>query len=267
MDDSTATREGLDPYTHEPTLPEFTVGAVLGHSWIALKRDYWVLVAAAAFYLLVEGLVGLIQKGLFEGGGEELQWSFSGIDALLIDPHVSAGMAYIGLLAVRLRRPPIGKVFAGFTRYLTLIGIVLCLYVTMLIPLLVVGIGAGLGALVGLALDEPAIGTVGGAIVGAVPAFFLILALSARLWLARLIALDPLHDADRVFDCLRASWELTRGHTWPLVGLNVIAFVFAAASAAACCLPLLFIGIPIYYLVDPVAYEMLRRKAEGEEGP
>lgn len=273
VEESTATREGLDPVTLEPRLPAYSIAAAFGHGWTVLKRDYPVLLGSAFLLYVVWGVTDFVESSFTDDSSRD-KWRFSfDLAGILVHPPFEAGLGYVALLATRLRRPGFDKAFAGLPHYLRLVAISFLTRVALIACAGVAFVAAGalfggLGAAFGaLFLDDFEPIAVTGLILATPFPLVALLWAIVRLGWAPLIVVDPLHDADGVFSSLRASWELTRGHVFSLMALGLTSVLMVAVTFSACILPGFFLGIPLFFAIWSVTYEMLRREAEALELP
>ena len=84
---------------------------------------------------------------------------------------------------------------------------------------------------------------------------FAMLAVTARLWFASLICLDPHTGQPGVTESIAASWRATSGSTWGSIIVIFILFILIIlASLLALILPMLFFAMPLMYAVIGVTY-------------
>ena len=84
---------------------------------------------------------------------------------------------------------------------------------------------------------------------------FVMLAVTARLWFASLICLDPHTGQPGVTESIAASWRATSGSTWGSIIVIFILFILIIlASLLALILPMLFFAMPLMYAVIGVTY-------------
>ena len=204
----------------------FSISMILSTAWKALTAHFWVLVGMVIAFLILSFILSMLQSG----GG------FISIIVMLLSLALSTifglGYARMCLDAVEGKEPQFSSFqeqFPKFWRYLglsMLIGLVAGIYVllTVLITVIVLGVGSGGDILVGL-MNMGRFG-----ILLIVVLNIPLILLGLRVQFASLFIVD----ADSgIIESLRKSWEITQGHEIKLILLLLLicALLFAGVIA------------------------------------
>ena len=204
----------------------FSISMILSTAWKALTAHFWVLVGMVIAFLILSFILSMLQS---DGG-------FISIIVMLLSLALSTifwlGYARMCLDAVEGKEPQFSSFqeqFPKFWKYLglsMLIGLVAGIYVllTVLITVIVLGVGSGGDILVGL-MNMGRFG-----ILLIVVLNIPLILLGLRVQFASLFIVD----ADSgIIESLRKSWEITQGHEIKLILLLLLicARLFAGVIA------------------------------------
>lgn len=216
-----------------------------------MKQRYGAVLGAALLYLLIAfaaSLAGFVIN-LFIPIWSMLQNVFFGIP-------FGAGVWFIGLRLMRDERELVPGIFEGFRRYFPVIG---------------VGVLAGL-AVAGAAVPGVAIAVLGGIMygggntpeiaialiaTGAVAAVFVVIWISARIFVAMPVCLDQELPPSGVVESIRLSWRATRGHAANIVLFFVLVGLINLVSALLLLRPWLLFAYPLNVASQAAMYERL----------
>ncbi|MCH9058165.1 MAG: hypothetical protein IIB55_06015 [Planctomycetes bacterium] len=229
---------------------ELSVGGAFSSGWMIFTQNYGSLLAVTLIYVAIE--IGFIIAGLVC----EAMIGFNLIvfaKAIFFEPPMMAGVSYFAVQLARGHKPPIGDMFVGFSRYWALIGVGILVALIAITVLFVAGLGAGIVAVI-LFAAGPIAGVLG--VVTAVAfVLFVMLAVTARLWFASLICLDPHTGQPGVTESIAASWRATSGSAWGRILVIFILFMLIyVASILALVLPVLFFAMPLISAVIGATY-------------
>jgi len=258
------------------------VGARLGYSfanafsegWAALRRSWGVLVLTALAYLgcwLLINIPYFVGVAVLRSGRASppersiavLLMFTCWIAAVLLGPHLMAGLLYAGVRAMR-GSARVSDLMVGFRRYGGLLGtgMLFGLIVALLVlgSYLVVGVGVsvlglGNGHVLSLIVGIPIL------ILGVGLAVSIALRSIAVGICSLLLLVDPNERVEGGMPAIREAWRTTKPRSGSLVGLAFVLYLIVFASALALCVGVVLFGIPLAAAVAAAAYLQLRREA------
>lgn len=268
---------------------EYSFTNVWGRSWEVYGRAWGVLLAGVGAYIVVNipsTAASMVQSfveqsrqldpnsvgpGMVKFGGA--CGIFSWVYTVCIVYPSMAGIMWMSLRAVRGQPAGVGDMLQGFRRFPSVIGAYFLTTLSMLVP--VVLMAGGVLAIVhfaggiddfrdGVQKDDfaryssvhiAAVSLV--VVVGYVAMMWIVLRQILTMFLVIDTAAGPLG----AVAAIRRSWELTRGRALPLFGLLIVMGLMLVGTALACCLPMLFLGIPLALIQFSVAYELLNKSS------
>jgi uncharacterized membrane protein len=172
----------------------------------------------------------------------------------LLNPHLTAGQSYVGIKGFRGQRPKFEDLFAGFSRYGTVLGAFLLLwlmYMASSIPAIVaVVVAVSVGAMGG---ETILIGAIG--VLITVP---IVIYLSLRFFFLLPLAVD--RSELGVMECLRECSRVTQEQRLHLLGFSIVLGLIVSATALLCGIGLLLLGAPLALGSYGAAYGLLTRQ-------
>lgn len=244
---------------------EFTVEKAFSRGWQVFKSNYGFLLGASCLFLLIHGVVGVIDDVIIDNS-----WASAAILALFTMPF-SVGFGWVGVRCARVRgqvvedRPGMSALFAGFGRYLPIVGIGIIGYVCT------IGSLQGLGFITGNSLSflgadgnwlMPNIGP--GFAVALIVWFIFAVWISVRWMFPDVICIDPRQRDKGVMASLGGSWRATGPIFWPLLGLMVCLALIGLVSFILLVLPFIFFGMPLIMAIHGAAYTLI---FDGDDAP
>ncbi len=242
-----------------PTTPAHAAGApldpfrALGDGWRSFLANPWMSLAVIlVLYVVYLAAVAVPFLNLAA--------------AFLLAPALAAGGAAFLLHSARGQRPEFGTAFDGFRRWPTVTGaivivqLVACVIMAPLFVALVASLGIGAlldlrhAAQTGSAM--PAL-LAGPMLVVAPIVYVLAIWWSARMMPVFFLVMEP--EVSGANEALRRAWALTRGSTWRLVGLFLLALPVGLVGLLALCVGIFPAVVVIYYMFAH-AYEQLRAR-------
>lgn len=183
------------------------IGEVLSQSWGLFKQHWAILLGSLVVgYLVMLAPSQIVQVILASsmGGGDATTGLVAGavvgmLVQVAVQSYIQIGWSRIWLACVRGETPTFGLLFSGADRYLTALGATF---------LMILGIYLGFILLI-------------------VPGLILAMGLSLTLFFVADTKLGAV-------DCLKASWEATKGQRLPLFGFFLVAGLVAALGLVAC---------------------------------
>lgn len=255
--------------------------------WTSFKRS-WPLLLVASLAVSVSGIPGGIvsQVGQLVGsiiqisGGSKETALVVGLSAMalgwacgaLVQWPVTAGAQIAAVRAQRGHRNDFGTIFAGFRRFVPVIGANIMVSVAMLLTFapavwalrsavwdFVVNGMRGMPSFSGLRPVE--------VVVGVLVSVLASMLLGARLMLVSMRAADP--DLPRVgaIEAIRFSIERTRGNTLNAIGIVILTSTVSFLSLFLCCIGVVLVGLPLAFALQAGFYRALLREADPIEPP
>ncbi|MEM8953422.1 MAG: GYF domain-containing protein [Verrucomicrobiota bacterium] len=235
----------------EPGNHVLDIGLCLSEGWRLTLKNFGRLILFGIVYFVISIALSLLITGIdaalgaaggfeagdpgSEGGAPELSAGAILISVLLqiaqnlISIFLGIGVAIFGLKIVRSENPEISNLFAGGPYFWSV------LLATILFFLMVI---------VGLALLI-------------VPGIFLAARFGQFQWAIIDQNLGPI-------DGLKASWEMTRGNVWRLIGLLFVVIGIVLLGALALIVGLI-LAYPLVFLVMVLAFQVMRYGADSLE--
>lgn len=232
-----------------------TVGNLfsLAHRLYASRWGLIVGVTVVAFVLswLLSVVTGLLDMALV--GSDALFSPLSTLSQILIGAPLLVGPLYVTARLFRGEPAAFDDLFVGFRRWGPVV--VVALLVQILIYAIIIPFGF---AMMAIGLGS-----------GGSPALYAFIALLAllmfgaviwvaiRLYFATLLCADPTAPRLGILESIRTSWEITRGHAWPLFVVAVALGILAMISFVLLIVPFLLYGGPILVCAGGVAYALI----------
>lgn len=243
-----------EPMPHPPMEPagsiptELTVGGVFGAAHDVLKNNYGTILGAVAILIICAVVVSLVSTVIDEVLVDEddiiqpasMLTGLFVLTPLYVGPALLAAMRYRAGRGSGVASGSTGTVFAGFTRYPTVLGIAAIINgvqwaLMITIGLIVWGASASMGmaaaAIIGLVLG--------------LPMYVVMIWLSIRIGFAMLLSVDPMGTKPGAIEAIGQSWRLTAGHAWMLFAIGIVLGLVVFLSMLLLVLPAIFYGIPL----------------------
>ncbi|MAC19528.1 MAG: hypothetical protein CMJ23_07655 [Phycisphaerae bacterium] len=264
---------------------DFRVGDAFSLGWATFKRGYGhlllclVIAAGLSLPIIVLSLLAaqLQARAEFTGNQELLAiatacTSFSEIMNYLLGPLVAAGLFW-SVVAVIRGEQRIGDVFAGFHRFLGLLGTQI-LWVLGLFAV-VVGLGLVSGLLGAAAVAAMDSGNIAIKLVGLVVIILVIGVgvLALLLWLRVVVAItfsyillvDPRESVRGGFNVMGVAWRMACHRRGRPMAAVILGGILAFLSVFLFCVGFFFLGMPLYISIVGASYELVRRDIDASK--
>lgn len=212
----------------------FDVMEVFRHGWDLMKRHYGVYLGVCVVYMIISMAIQLAPY---------IGW-FIGV---VVTGPLIAGVLNLAALSVR-GNPPFSTMFSGFQRFVPTFVIYLLMFVLTMVVVFVVAMGAGLAAASGNAIAMIV------AVLLCLGMFIVIVGFSLRFWFAYQLCMMKNLGA---IDAYRESWNATRGHWAPLLGLYLLYLLVMLGLTICLFLPAIFVGLPFGLGLAGASYDRL----------
>ena len=269
---------------------EYSFTNAWGASWGTLKATWLRLAGAGVIYLLanipvygvnaVQMIGQLIQKqnpdeakvAVATAAVSVLTGCFVFIYQIFVLLPLAAGLIWVATRAVRSHRVVYGDLLRGFRRFPSVIGTVLLVGVVQFIPIMlglsvlatIVWFGIGFANFKdGIQWKDFDDASRAAIIVGL--AWVIICAvicywIAIRTTFSLFVVVDETLGRRGPLASIETSWRMTKGRALSLLGLLICLSVACMATLLACCVPFIFVGMPLCLIVVATAYNMLLAK-------
>lgn len=235
-----------------PIAPPLTVrfGHIVSTAHTIYNTRWGLVVGAFCVATLIQWIIG-IPAGLLDIAlfGQNTVFSpIASLTNILVGTPLTLGPAYVAVRIYRGQHTSVGDVFVGFSRWVP----VVC--VGLAIQAAVIAMSAAMGVTVTAAATSASPGVILTGAIFALVCVALLIWVSIRLYFATLICVDPEGPRPSPIECLSTSWNMTSGHTLPLLGVALLMTVIATLTAVCLIIPLLLYGGPIFAAAAAAAY-------------
>ncbi len=243
-----------------PIAPAHAVGEpldpfrALADGWRSFLANPWMSLAVVlVLYVIYMAAVAVPFLNLFA--------------AFLLAPALAAGGATFLLRSARGERPEFGTAFDGFRRWPTVTGAILVVQLVAAVifaPFIVALVASlGIAALLDMSHALRESSAMAALFAGPMLVVAPIVYVLAVWWAARMmpiyfLVLEP--EVTGANEALRRAWSLTRGSTWRLVGLFLLALPVGLVGMLALCVGIFPAVVVVYYMFAH-GYEQLRARA------
>lgn len=232
-----------------PAMPPYSFALALGRG-VELFKEHWPRLMLATLLLVGVGLVLGVVNAVLEAILPLLAAVVNILLAIFVSYPLTTGVV---LYCVRLARGDPGAngpavMLVMQQRYLRCVGACVVLILLMIaISLPFIGLVVA-GALGGFYSSQTSTGMtpwwIIPAILLAIGMLVVVYYLACRVAFLPLIAVDPACGDVGIGEALAASWRLTRGHGWSLLGLFIVLSLVMLASVFLLCVGVLLVGYP-----------------------
>lgn len=253
---------GSVPQESAPVMPPYSFAIAFSRG-VELFKAHWAQLMLATLLVVGVSLVLGVINAVLEAILPLLAAVVNILLAIFVSYPVTTGVV---LYCVRLARGDPGATGPAVMlvmqqRYLRCVGACVVLALLMLaISLPFIGLVVA-GAVGGFYSSQSSSGTIPWwivpAILLAISMLVVIYYLACRIAFLPLIAIDPACGDVRIGEALSASWRLTRGHGWSLLGLFVVLSMVMIASVFLLCVGVLLVGYPFGLATIGVASAMI----------
>jgi hypothetical protein len=216
----------------------------LSMAWNAVKLNYGLMLGGAAIFMLVQVVISIL-NAVAQSSSLTTSLFIQLVVGVFFGVAFGTGVSWFGVLVVRGKKPSVSALFSGFTKYWSVTGIGVVIYLVMGIGgAVIAGVIFGVGSLMNADVSASVSWFIP-VILFSIAAVIFCFVVVFRLIFAGTICLDPERKETRICSCLKASWRGTGPVYWPILGFYLFLMLLIIISAVALCLPLFFLGIPI----------------------